>query len=277
MEFEIMKKYPQNLHTHGTLCDGRDDYESTVLRAMELGFTSIGFSGHSYMSYSPAHSMSVEGTEVYKRTVRELARKYEGRIRVLCGIEFDMYSEDPLEGYDYIIGSVHYLKMGNEYVGFDRSADEVERVIRTYFDGDGMKYARKYYETLCDLPSYAKSDIIGHFDLITKHMETRHFFDTTSKEYRSYALEALHVLRESCNVFEINTGAISRGYRSTAYPEPFLLKEMKNLGCEIVISSDCHDNRALDCHFSEALDMARACGYTHVLTLEQDGFAAHGI
>ena len=64
MEFEIMKKYPQNLHTHGTLCDGRDDYESTVLRAMELGFTSIGFSGHSYMSYSPAHALSVEGTEV---------------------------------------------------------------------------------------------------------------------------------------------------------------------------------------------------------------------
>ena len=48
-----MKTYTQNLHTHGVLCDGKDDYESTIRRAMELGFSSIGFSGHSYMSYSP--------------------------------------------------------------------------------------------------------------------------------------------------------------------------------------------------------------------------------
>ena len=69
--------YKQNLHTHGVLCDGKDEYEATVLRALELGFDTIGFSGHSYMSYSPSHSMSVEGTEEYKRTVRALAKKYE--------------------------------------------------------------------------------------------------------------------------------------------------------------------------------------------------------
>jgi histidinol-phosphatase (PHP family) len=221
--------------------------------------------------------MSVEDTEAYKKTVRALAKQYEGKIDVLCGIEFDMYSEDPLEGYDYVIGSVHYLKMGDEFVGFDRGADEVERVINVYFDGDGMKYTKKYYETLCELPNYAKSDIIGHFDLITKHLETRNFFDTTSKQYRTYALEALHTLKKTCPVFEINTGAISRGYRTTAYPEPFLLREMKALGCGVVISSDCHDNRFLDCHFGDALEMARACGFTEVLTLEKNGFVSHGI
>lgn len=267
--------YTQNLHTHGVLCDGKDSYESTIIRAMELGFTSIGFSGHSYMSYSPSHSMSVDGTEEYKRTVRALAEKYKDKIEVLCGIEFDMYSEDPLVGYDYIIGSVHYLKMGNEFVGFDRGADEVERVINEYFGGDGMKYAKKFYETVCELPNYAKSDIIGHFDLITKHIETRNFFDTESKEYRGYALEALHTVAESCNVFEINTGAISRGYRTSAYPQPFLLREMKEMGCGIVISSDCHDNRYLDCHFGEALDMARECGFSEVLTLTKNGFVGH--
>ena len=43
------KMYPQNLHTHGIYCDGKDDYEDTVKRAIELGLSSIGFSGHSYM------------------------------------------------------------------------------------------------------------------------------------------------------------------------------------------------------------------------------------
>jgi histidinol-phosphatase (PHP family) len=274
---EIMKKYTQNLHTHGTFCDGKDDYESTVKRAMELGFTSIGFSGHSYMSYSPAYSMSVEGTEEYEKTVRALAKKYEGQIDVLCGIEFDMYSEDPLIGYDYIIGSVHYPKLDGKYVGFDRSADEVQSVINEYFGGDGLKFAKKFYETVCELPKYAKFDIVGHFDQITKNIEKRPFFDTSSKEYRSYALEALHTVAESCNIFEINTGAISRGYRTTPYLEPFLLREIKDIGGGIVISSDCHDNRYLDIHFAESLELARSCGFTEVLTLEKDGFVPHKI
>jgi len=264
--------YNQNLHTHGLFCDGKDDYETTILRALELGFDSIGFSGHSYTSYSQVYSMSEEGTVEYKKTVRALAEKYRGQIDVFCGVEFDMYSSDKLEGYDYIIGTVHYLNIDGEYVGFDRSAEEVKRVIDTYFAGDGMKYAKKYYETLCLLPSYAKSDIIGHFDLITKHVETNNFFDTESEEYKKYALEAVHTLSESCRVFEVNTGAISRGYRTTPYPKPFILKELKDLGCGIVLGSDCHDNRYLDCYFKEAIELIRSCGFNEVLKLTKNGF-----
>ena len=43
-----MEKYrmKQNLHTHSTFCDGKDTPEEMILRAIELGFNSIGFSGH---------------------------------------------------------------------------------------------------------------------------------------------------------------------------------------------------------------------------------------
>lgn len=44
----------------------------------------------------------------------------------------------------------------------------------------------------------------------------------------------------------MNTGAIARGYRTTPYPAPFILKELKNLGCGIIISSDCHDKLQLN-------------------------------
>jgi len=44
-----MTVYPQNLHTHGTLCDGKYEYEDTVKKAIERGFESIGFSGHSFI------------------------------------------------------------------------------------------------------------------------------------------------------------------------------------------------------------------------------------
>ena len=63
-------KYNQNLHTHTTFCDGVDECEAIVQKALEIGFTAIGFSGHSYMYYAPDHSMSLEGTAEYKKEIK---------------------------------------------------------------------------------------------------------------------------------------------------------------------------------------------------------------
>jgi len=264
--------YPQNLHTHSTFDDGRDSCESTIQRAIELGFDSIGFSGHSYMPYSPSYSMSPETTLDYKKEVCRLKEKYAGVIDVYCGIEFDMYSTDPLEGYEYIIGSLHYLLLDGEHVGFDRSAEEVKRIIDTHFHGDSLAFARAHFESLAQMPKYCRCDIVGHMDLLAKHNETMHFFDTESKEYRRYALEAIDVLCRDVGIFEINTGCIPRGYRKNPYPDPFLLKSIRERGGSIVISSDCHDNRYLNHGFADALELARRCGFKEVLKLSGQGF-----
>ena len=108
-----MKKenYLQNLHTHTSYCDGIDTSEQMVIAAIEKGFDSIGFSGHSYMYYAEDHSMSLQRTEEYKKEIARLKKKYRDKIDIFCGLEFDMYSAIDLSGYDYLIGSVHYLKM----------------------------------------------------------------------------------------------------------------------------------------------------------------------
>ena len=268
----MLTRYNQNLHMHGVLCDGKDEYEATVLRAMALGFDGIGFSGHSWMPYSPRGGMSVENTEKYKLEIARLKEKYRGQIDVYCGIELDMFSPVDVSGFDYVIGSVHYFDMDGGYVGFDRNAETVGKVIDEHFGGGGMRYAKAYYETLCRLPDVAPIDVVGHFDLITKHAETHDFFDTQSPEYRKWAVEALEVLVKRVGVFEINTGAIARGYRTTPYPDPYLLGEIHRLGGQVIISSDCHDNRYLDCGFDDALALARSCGFREVLKLTPKGF-----
>jgi histidinol-phosphatase (PHP family) len=267
----------QNLHTHTTYCDGKDTPEEIIEQAISLGFDSIGFSGHSYMHYAPDHSMSEEGTEAYKKEIRNLKQKYKGQIKVYCGIEFDMYSVVDLRDYDYVIGTVHYLYLNGQYIGFDRSADVVKRIIDEHFGGDGLAYARAYYEALARLPEHGRTDIVGHFDLITKHAEKEFFFDTESKRYRDYALEALSALKEKVRLFEVNTGAIARGYRTTPYPAPFILKEIKSSGCGIVISSDCHDRRQLNCSFTQAAEYVKACGFDEVFMLKDGHFEGQKI
>ena len=265
----------QNLHTHSRFCDGKNTVEEMILAAIDKGFDSIGFSGHSYMFYAaPDHSMSIEGTEEYKREVRRLAETYRGTIDVFCGLELDMYSQIDLSGYDYLIGSVHYLKIGDEYVGFDRAAPVVKGVIDKYFDGDGMRYAKAFYATVSHLPEYGNIDVLGHFDLITKHCEKENFFDPTSPEYLKYAKETIDSLVGKIPFFEVNTGAIARNYRTSPYPSLELMKEFKQRGFGAVISSDCHKAEQLDIAFEDAADMLESCGFKERYILTGSGFKA---
>ena len=262
----------QNLHTHSTWCDGKDSVEDMILGAIEQGFDSLGFSVHSPMFYAPEHGIDEHEVESYISDVRAMQEKYRGRLELFCGVELDLYSKLDLSPYDYVIGSVHYLKINGEYVGFDRNAATVGRVIDTYFGGDGMKYAQAYYETLATLPERGKIDVIGHFDLITKHADNVRFFEEDSDVYQKYALEAMDALIPHVKILEINTGAIARGYRKTPYPTAFLLREWKKRGGEIIISSDCHDKRFLACGFADSAELAKSCGFTHTHVLTQNGF-----
>ena len=264
----------QNLHTHCVYCDGADTTEQMVLCAIEKGFDSLGFSCHSPMVFSPAAKVSPVGILLYRQSVAHLKKKYEGQIKLYCGLEVEMLSNPPMDGYDYLIGSVHYFKIGDEYVGFDRDAETVKRVIDNYFGGDGLKYATEYYEYMSRLPKYGSFDIIGHFDLVTKHCEKADFFDTESKVYRDAALSAVHALKGKIPFFEVNTGAISRKNRTTPYPQKFIINEFKKLGFGAIISSDCHDKNYLDCGFEDARELLRECGYTERYILTDSGFCA---
>lgn len=267
----------QNLHTHTCYCDGADTPEEIVITAMNKGHMSIGFSGHSYMDYSPMFKKTGDKTEVYKKNVLDLKEKYKNLIKIYLGLEVDLYSNPDMSGFDYLIGSVHYLKCGEEYIGFDRNAMVVEDIIKRYFDGNGMKYAKAYYQTLAKLPDFGKFDIIGHFDLITKHCETRNFFDTSSKEYINAACEAAEALAGKIPFFEINTGAIARGYRTSPYPSIAIIKELKRLGFGVVITSDCHDKAMLDYRFNEAAEILKICGFKEKYILSDYGFKSVGL
>ena len=39
-----------NAHTHTTFCDGKNTAEEMVQAALDNGFVSLGFSGHSFIS-----------------------------------------------------------------------------------------------------------------------------------------------------------------------------------------------------------------------------------
>ena len=265
--------YQQNLHIHTTYADGKDSPEEIIIEAIEKGFDSIGFSEHTYMEFSDyPYQMTIEDMDKYQAEIHRLKEKYKNQIEIFCGLEYELFSETPVKGFDYLIGSVHYLDFNGKKSGFDRGVEEVRSFINENFDGDALKFAEKYFETILLLPQKHSFDILGHFDLLTKTNEQRPFLDVASKKYLNYGYEAIHNLKGKIPLFEVNTGAIARGYRATPYPQTEFLREFKNCGFGAIITSDCHNKNFIDCHYNRARELLLQAGFNTQWILTSNGF-----
>lgn len=265
--------HKQNLHTHSTFSDGKDTPEELIIEALKRGFCGIGFSEHVFCARSSyALQMPVERTTAYQTEIRRLKEKYRGQIDVFCGMEYEMLAQTKAEGFDYLIGSAHYLDIDGRTVSVDTNLQQTLDCIRDNFGGDGMAYAKAYYENVSQLPQKGNFDILGHFDLVTKNNEKGSFVDAASKKYLDYAFDAIHALKGKIPLFEVNTGVISRGYRSFPYPQLDILREFKACGFGAVISSDCHNKDLLDHSFAEAEQLLLEAGFCSKYILTDKGF-----
>lgn len=266
-----MKKI--NLHTHTTFCDGKNSAEEMALAAIAQGFDVFGFSGHSYTPFDESYCMSLEGTEAYRREIARLRAKYEGHISLLCGVEQDYYSSQPTDGYDYVIGSVHafYNEKFDKYIYVDYGAEKLIEAAERFYDGDFLAVAEDYFDRISHVYQKTRCNIIGHFDLLTKFNEQHPMFDESHPRYVQAVDNALNVLLPTGAIFEINTGAMSKGYRTTPYPSESILRKIRMGGGKIIISADTHAVNTVDFAFDDAVRLSQICGFESIVSLSPEG------
>ena len=240
-----------DFHVHTVFSDGKNTPEEMVLAAIDKGMECIGFSDHSYAEEDLDFCITKENIEVYRKTVAALKEKYVGRIRIFCGIEQDLYADVPAEGYDYVIGSVHRVKVGDAYVCVDHKPEVLVDGVNRYFGGDFYSLAEEYFRAVSVLADMDRIDIIGHFDLLTKFNEGGRFFDESHPRYVAAWKAAADRLLPKKIPFEINTGAISRGYRTQPYPAEPIREYIREKGGSFLLSSDCHKAENLCFGFDE--------------------------
>ena len=259
-----------DIHVHSTYCDGKNKPEEMVKKAIELGFESLGFSGHCYVP-DAGYGMNPDSMKRYREEILGLKEKYP-QLDILLGLERDVfYAPDDME-YDYVIGSLHFVNKDGNRFDVDDGADVVDENVKKYFGGDYRAYVECYYNTLKDVIKKTDADVVGHFDLVVKNNEGNKYFDEEADWYRKCALDALREIARSKPIFEVNTGAISRGYKIVPYPAKFILKEIKKLGCDVVITSDCHDADNLGFAYDKAIELVKECGLEKVKVLTKNGF-----
>ena len=266
----------QNLHTHSIYCDGKDTIDEMVQEAIHRDFTILGFSGHGFCKIDNC-SMSLDKMEKYVQDVFVAKERYKAQIDIYLGIEQDLIGKRFEKGkpFDYIIGSVHFVPIEDHFLPVDLDKKTMQRLVEYY--GSFLEFAKVYYEETKKLALMDEVDIVGHIDLLTKFNEDGSFIAFDDPDYLKLAQECIDVLVKANKIFEINTGAIARGYRKTPYPHKLLLEYLYQKGGRICLNSDCHDRFKLDCDYQGSLRLIRSCGFEKMMVFDGNGFVESGI
>lgn len=140
-----------NYHTHTARCghaEGTD--EEYVLAAIGRGFDELGFSDHVPWPYKngyvhPTVRMNISQMPEYLASVRALAEKYRGQIRILTGFECEYFPDymgwladmKAENGLDYLILGNHYDHDDEHgfYFGHTRTAEQIRRYVDSAVKG----------------------------------------------------------------------------------------------------------------------------------------------
>ena len=250
----------EDFHTHTLFSDGFASPAEMAEAAAARGLSRLGFSDHSYTAFDPEVCMARERAVQYRETVAALREKYRGKPDLFCGIEQDFYSDQRAEGFDYIIGCVHYLKLDGGYYCVDDKPETLREMTEKYFGGDPYGMAEEYFRTEARVVEQTRCDLIGHFDLIAKLNEKYPLFDTAHPRYIAAWKAAADQLLETGKPFEINTGGLSRGWRSVPYPAPDIIRYLAGRGARFILSSDSHQTDTLCFGFDQQAAAAAALG-----------------
>ena len=263
-----------SVHVHSKLCDGKNTLDELAVTAWKAGLKTLGFSGHSHTPCDIEYCMTRSRTALYRAQVAKLKERYAGKLDILCGLEWDLFSDDDPAAYDYFIGSVHYVQgpKTGRYYEIDFRESDLAACIRDDFDGDGLAVVEAYYQNVQQVAA-KKPTILGHFDLIKKINRGNKFFNEDAPRYHAAAAAALEAAAANGCVLEVNTSGVFRGYRDDFFPGEALLRRWRELGGQVVITADAHTAKALTFGYEEAAAQLKALGYTRVQVLGKDGFA----
>jgi histidinol-phosphatase (PHP family) len=232
-----------------------------IAAARDLGLTGITFTDHAeWYPGDPAYGFL--DLDAYFSELAQVREVYDGKMRVLAGIELGNPHDFPTETqvilahpFDLVIGSVHWLD------GLPGWEDLVFR--------SGLLAAYQlYFEELIQMVNEADFDILGHLDLVQRDSWELFGETITLDVFREPIQVVLRHLIETGRGLEINTSGLRKGL-----PDPLpgleVLRWYRDLGGEVLVTgSDSHSPEQIAYGFDTARDIALAAGFHRIARFE---------
>lgn len=268
-----------NLHTHTHFCDGSDEPEAYVKSAIDLHFSTLGFSGHAPMPFENKFAIPTEKISEYMNEIDRLKKKHQGQINILKSLEFD-YIPGVTEDFeiltkkyqlDYSIGSVHLVGNQNtEKLWFTDggSAIPYDEGLMNNYHGDIRLAVKAYYHQINQMVLTQKPDIIGHLDKVKMHNQNR-FFTEDEDWYQQEIDQTLDLIKSAGCIVEVNTRGLYKKRSDSLFPGIEVLKKIKSLQIPITVSTDAHRPDELSILIPETVILLKNLGFTKVMNFEK--------
>jgi histidinol-phosphatase (PHP family) len=251
----------------GEFCEhAAGDLREVLEAAVAAGYHTFGVSEHAPRSeerllYATERAKGFDVVrlhrdfEAYAQAIMPLADEFSGRLTVLRGFEAEVvpsrsYRDEMLGhrqrfGFDYMVGSVHYV----DEISIDGPKSDFETVLARV--GGLEALAIRYYEAVAEMVDTLRPDVVGHLDLIRRNAPLDARLDTAA--IRNAAGRALEAVREYGCILDLNTAGWRKGLGSP-YPAPWLVQWANEMGIGFCFGDDSHGPAQV----GEGVDQARA-------------------
>lgn len=256
-------------HTHNEYCDGEGTIEEIVQAAIDANLAQVGISSHAPLPFDTDWTMPAARLPGYVREVRDVQGRYRDRITILLGAEID-YIPDPRInafqeryviplGFDYFVGSVHFLGGGFPPRTLDGTEDEYRQLLHDDYHGEIEAMVSDYYSRVRRMLRLPGIRIVGHLDLIKRWNADHRYFRGDERWYRQAVEETLEAIVACGKIVELNTAGWHKGL-GEPYPAPWILERCRDRNIPILVNSDSHTPGDVTRGFPEALSCLSALG-----------------
>ena len=158
--------------------------------------------------------------------------------------------------FDYVIGSVHFIREGavdmDEYGVWEkgRSAEEIWR---------------RYFQTIGESAASGLFDVLAHPDLVKYWGRDRPLPEGDLRRYYELAIDGI---AQSGIAVEVSTAGL-RKRAGEIYPAPAFLQMCLEAGAPIALSSDAHRPQDVGADYDHALDLLERLGVSELCVFDR--------
>jgi len=273
-----------NYHSHYKYCDGVDDIDHHVQKAMELRLKSFGFSSHSPVHFENKWSMDSKDLSTYLEEIDHVKTQYAGQIEIYKSLEIDYFPEKSglIQNFqrdlhlDYTLGSIHFVDVFEDGQPWEIDGPQLvfEKGLQEIFGNDIEKALRRYFEITIHMLEHDCPTILGHVDKIKMQNHNKFFFDEQSSWYKDYLSQALEVAAQAGTIVEVNTRGLYKKRASETYPGKFGLQRLKELKVPICLNSDSHHPREIIGEYENTALLLKELGFRELMVLKDNVWIA---
>ncbi len=158
-------------------------------------------------------------------------------------------------GFDYVVGSVHFLgDLAVDHDGWD--------VWEAGGDADAIW--RRYFETVAEAARCGLFDILAHPDLVKVWGSAR---PGPERDVRYHYEPLVEAVAEAGVAVEVSTAGLRKPV-AELYPAPALAEMLVDAGAVFSLSSDAHEPAHVGWEYGAAVERMREWGITEIAVFE---------